>query len=329
MGVRKTESRLPAGLQAADLGESVTSADGRCCLVSFITAPLAAGRENTYIVFVTDAGLGATVQSYQWSVTEDGIEPRSANTDVGEFGYMPLTVGNVTVDVQLLDASNKALLSLSINQEAGGLNPAIEDEIAAAATQAGPGAGNPDVLRELVNEYYGYYQAVQLKTPEGDDSFKRFVCGVLFDGTLKYPAGKRKEINNELAAVLTDNSTVFSAPAQNPIGPAAIRLALLAMNYPLGSPMLPWTELPDGGSANAAADELLRQKLDALAEESKIDLFNIARFPKTNIKFCAAIIENLRDKYFAGAAFKDVLTGMNGTREHWITKHYTTGPIAK
>jgi hypothetical protein len=329
MGVRKTETRLPAGLTAADLGESVISPDGRCCLISFNTAPLAASRPNSYMVFVTDAGLAATVESYQWSITEDGFEPYSETTTVGEFTYLPVNAGNLGIDVQLLDGSDKVLASLSMSQELGGLNPTIEDSIAAAAGQAGPGAGNPDVLRELVNEYYTYYQGVHLKTPEADDSFKRFVCGVLFDGVLKYPAAKRKDINNEIAATLTDNPAAFSTAAGNAVGPAALRLAVLAMNYPVGSPLLPWTELPDGGSANALADELLRQKLDALAEDNKIDLVNIARFPKTNIAFCAAIIENLRDKYFAGASFKDVLTGMNGTREHWITKHYTTGPIAK
>ena len=62
--MRKTETRLPAGLQPADLGEAVASADGHCCLVSFITAPLAVNRENIYVVFVTDAGLAASVQSF-------------------------------------------------------------------------------------------------------------------------------------------------------------------------------------------------------------------------------------------------------------------------
>jgi hypothetical protein len=329
MPVRKTESRLPSGLQPSDLGEAILSVDGRISLVSFCTSPLAASQENNYILFVTDSGLAANVQSYLWTVTEDGAIPFGITTTIGELSYQPNNVGNLVVDVQLLDGSNNKLASLSLIQEVGGLNPTIEDDIAAAAGQAGPGAGNPDILRELVNEYYIYYQSVHLKTPEGDDSFKRFTCGMLFDGLLKYPTAKRKDINNEIASVLTDNPAAFSIAAGNAVGPAALRLALLAMNYPPGSPLLPWTELPDGGSANALADELLRQKLDAFAEDDKIDLVNIARFPKTNIKFCAAIIENLRDKYFAGASFKDVLTGMNGTREHWISKHYNTGPIAK
>jgi hypothetical protein len=329
MSVRKTESRLPAGLQATDLGQSVVSPDGRCCLVSFNTAPLAATRENTYTVFVTDAALASNVQSYQWTFTEDGIEPYSTITVVGELAYRPTNAGNLDADVQLLDGSNAILASLSLIQEVGGLNPAIEDDIAAATKQAGPGAANPDVLRELVNDYYTYYQGVQLKTPEGDDFFKRFVCGMLFDGAVRYPPSKRKEISNEIVSVLTNNTDAFSTAAGNCIGPAALRLTLLAMHYPEGGPMLPWTELPETGSEHALADELLRQKLNALGENDKIDLVNIARFPKTSIQFCAAIIENLRNKYFPGASFKDVMTGMNGTREHWISKHYNTGPIAK
>ena len=72
MAVRKTETRIPTGLVASDLGESFVAADGRCALVSFITSPLAVNRENTYVVFVTDAGLAAQAHSFEWSFSENG-----------------------------------------------------------------------------------------------------------------------------------------------------------------------------------------------------------------------------------------------------------------
>ena len=58
MSVRKTESRIPANFQATDFGEAVVAPDGRCALVSFITAPVLVDRENVnvYVLFVTERG---------------------------------------------------------------------------------------------------------------------------------------------------------------------------------------------------------------------------------------------------------------------------------
>src|SRR5205814_282399 len=104
--VRKTESRLPAGVDATGLGESVAAADGRCALVSFITAPLATGRANTYVVFVTDAALAGAVESFEWSFAEDGVTPvvvtadvrevrtAGASCDIAEHGRTGLHFGN-------------------------------------------------------------------------------------------------------------------------------------------------------------------------------------------------------------------------------------------
>jgi hypothetical protein len=152
---------------------------------------------------------------------------------------------------------------------------------------------------------------------------------MIFRGNQKNPREKRKENFDRLAQSLDENLDAFPIRAAQGIGPCDIRLALLAMNYPLSSPLLAWTELPEAADKNAFADELLRQKFMDISEDDKIDLLNLARFPKTSIDLCAKIIEALRDKYFPGASFNDVMTGMNGTRAHWILKHYLSGPLAK
>lgn len=79
----------------------------------------------------------------------------------------------------------------------------------------------------------------------------------------------------------------------------------------------------------AVADEQLRQKLAALSEDERVDLVDIARFPKSNILACARILAALRDRYFSGAKFADVIEGMSGARAHWITTHFREGPIAR
>jgi hypothetical protein len=328
MPVRKTESRIPAGFEPADLGEAVVAADGRYALVSFLTSPLAAGHDNTYVLFVTDSALAGAIKSYEWFIEEDGAFPITLQTEVGEINYQTSNVGNITVTARFLDAGTAELGRITIIQEMGSLNPDLETFISEALNQPGPGASHPDVIREVVNNYHTYYQNVTLKTPEAGDGFVRFIRSFVFDGTLRNAPKDRTMLLDQLAEAIEDNTDAFSTVAAQGAGVCEIRLSLLAMVFPSASPLFEWTELPETPDKNAVADEQLRQKLATLSESDKIDLVNVARFPKTNIKQCAQIVEVLRDKYFAGASFEEVLTGMSGTRAQWIAKHYVRGPIA-
>jgi hypothetical protein len=218
--------------------------------------------------------------------------------------------------------------NLTIIQDVGPLNPALEDLIQSADDNPGPGANNPDVLREVVNAYYSYYQNVALKVPESGDAFKRYVCSFLFGGTLQKTPDERGALLDQLADALENDPDAFPNIALEGVGVCGVRLTLLAMTFPQAAPLLAWTELPQDSNQNAVADEQLRQRLAACSDTDKIDIFNISRFPRTNITQCGSIVETLRNKYFPGTSFDDVLSGLSGTREHWITMHYFKGPLA-
>jgi hypothetical protein len=104
--VRKTESRLPPNSQAADFGEAVVATDGRCALVSFITSPLAVDRENVYVVFVTDAALAASAESFEWIFTEDGSGTTTQTKAHGELSYSPRSTGGLRALVRILGAGD-------------------------------------------------------------------------------------------------------------------------------------------------------------------------------------------------------------------------------
>ena len=89
-----------------------------------------------------------------------------------------------------------------------------------------------------------------------------------------------------------------------------------------------WTELPESGPPHATADADLRKAIAALDVDTRTDLFNRARFPKSNIAQCARILLALRDRYFPGTGFDDVMTGMSGTRATWIGRHFRDGPLS-
>ncbi|HUR98973.1 MAG TPA: hypothetical protein VMZ26_12975 [Pyrinomonadaceae bacterium] len=294
--------------------------------MSFITSPLVVGRENGYIVFVTDTALASAVQSFEWAMIENAVGPSIQTTQHGEFAYIPTAVGTITLTVRLLGTGNSELAILSLQQDIAATNVELEDLIAGAKNEPGPAVSNPDVARELINDHNPYYQNVALTTPEVGQGFKRFVFDMVFDGALQRAPADRKRHIADLASSLNNQGADFAELSGKGAGVSGTRLAVLAMILP---DMLSFTELPEPAEQRALADQELRDSLAALSEEQRIDLFNLLRCPKSNIRLCARIIESLRDRYFAGTNFEDVLTGMSGTRAHWIIRHFREGPLVR
>jgi hypothetical protein len=330
MGVRRTESRLPAGLSAGDLGQAEVSADGRCTLVAFVTTPIVVNRTNVYVVFVTDQALASSAASYEWSFSLDGGTPEVRTTTHGETRHSPTASGSLQVSVRILDGSNQEQATLQLTQDVVPTNATLETLIEAARNEQGPTVVHPEVARELINEYNLYYQNVALSTPEAGDGFKTFLFTMVHDGALEHaPADRARRIDG-LAASLNDGTDDFATQATGSFGVCAIRLGLVAMTSPSSggaTPALPWTEVAETGPTHATEEAALRQSVATLDVDTRVDLFNRARFPKSNIHQCGRILESLRDRYFTGKPFDDVLTRLDGTRAHWIIRHYREGPL--
>ncbi|MEA2549639.1 MAG: hypothetical protein QOE42_2237 [Chloroflexota bacterium] len=332
MSVRATEARLPAIASAGDLGEAAPAADGRSALVSFVSSPLAVGRLNTYVVFVTDAGLAADAASYEWTFAEDGGPGVVSTTTLGQTTYSALAAGTLSATVRILDSGNAELARLELNQAIVPPSAVLEQLIEDARNHPGPGVPDPEVSRELVNEHNPYYQAVRLARPEAGTGFARFVFTMIFEGAQRRTAIERAAHVRLLADSISDGSAETQAAAAEGIGVCELRLALLAMTTPRSTtdptPLLAWSEMPESGAARAIAAADLARQVAALDPAARIDLFNLARFPKSGIERCARILEQLRDRYFPSTSFDDVLGGLSGTRAHWIVRHYREGPLS-
>src|SRR6185369_5129697 len=262
----------------------------------------------------------------EWSVTENGETPQVQTTDQGEFSYTPAAAGSVELVVQILDDSKAEQAKLSLDQEVVAVNAELESLIADAQNQPGPGVSNPEVARELINDHNPYYQNVTLQAPESGDAFQQFLFGVVFDGALQRTAADRKLHLANLAESLNDGGADFATLVARGSGVTGLRLPLLAMTLPS---MLDFTELPEAEDQRVLADEQLRQSLAELDEDKRIDLFNLVRFPKSNIAQCARILEALRDRYFPGTNFNDVLAGMSGVRAQFILRQFVEGPVVR
>jgi hypothetical protein len=325
MGVRKTETRLPEGLQAADLGEAVVAADSRCALVSYITSPLAINRENTYVVFVTDNALAGTVEQYEWTFTEEGSPPVTNNTDIGQASYTPVTAASLSISVKLSDGGSAEQATLSLTQQIGPLNNILEGLISAAVDTPGAGIGNPDVLREIINDFNPYYLNFALQQPESGDSFKKFLFGTISEGCIQRKPDSRNQQLDKLAEAINSGDEDYVSAIACGLGVSNLRLGLVAMMLPPSS--VPFTELPDGNAENLSADEQVRQLVAALPEEDRIDWYNNLRFPKSNINTCGKLLEALRNKFFNGVSFDDVLNKQSGVMSTWIIQNYNRGPL--
>ena len=324
MPVRKTESRIPDTFQASDLGQAITASG--CTIISYVTSPLVRDRPNQYIVFVTDPGITASAASYQWTVTESGLAPAVTTSPDGELLLQPTNSGSLRVSVSILNGSGTQLATLTLDQTVVPPSEELEDLIAEANEDSGPGMADPGALRELINQYNAYYQSVTLQAPESTGGFKRLVFNMCFDGVIKRNADERKFHADELKTALNSGDTDFATLSTQGIGVCNVRLLLLAMTLP---GIMPWTLMPADQNQRAVKLEELHQSLAALNDNQKIDLFNIARFPKSNISACARMLENLRNQYFNTTSFEDVLTGMSGARAQWIIAQYRQGPITR
>jgi hypothetical protein len=325
MSVRKTESRLPSGAQPEDLGQAVMATDGRCVLISAITAPLAVDRENFYVVFVIDPMLIPTVTSYMWTFMIDGVPVEFQTTPIGQVRFTPKSEGYLIVKVLVMSGGPAPPAELQLMQQVAPPNVDLEALIAAASEQPGAGMGNPDVLRELINDHNPYYQDVPLSAPEAGDAFSKFLFSTVNDGALETKQEKRHDLLEEVAASINTGETDFVSAIGPGLGVAKLRLPLLVMM--LSPASIPFTELPETNAENVAADEQLRQQMAAMPEEDRIDWFNLVRFPKSNIALCAKLLEALRDKFFPGVVFEDVLKKMSGSMSDWIMLNYNKGPL--
>ena len=326
MPVRQTESRMPLNLQPADLGQAVEATDGRCSLISFVTSPMVISRPNVYVVFITDSNLGSSAFSYEWVITENNAPPVTLQSDAGEITYIPRNFGKLEVSVRILDSGTNELAALLMEQEVTEPSVALEEMINEAIDQPGPSMADPDVLRELINEHNLYYQSVTPAIPENGEGYKRLVFNMVYDGASRRNQAQRKQLLDQIASSLNTQDVEMNSLNTEGAGVCRVRLELLAMTIPS---MIPWTLFPADANQRLLAESDLRKQLSLLDTDKQIDLFNIVRFPKTNIMFCGRTLEKLRNEYFPGTNFDDVLTGMDGVRAQWIIAQYQKGPVIR
>ena len=92
------------------------------------------------------------------------------------------------------------------------------------------------------------------------------------------------------------------------------------------NPLIPWQEIPTDPAQRQTTLTSLQTALAGLAEERRIDIFNILRFPKASLKACKLILDRLRSQYFSNHSYSAVMG--NNTQAQQILFQLKSGPFS-
>lgn len=328
--VRKTESKIPANFQLSDLGETVLAADSRCALVSFISSPLVVDRENRYVLFVTDPALAATAQSYEWAFSESADAPTIQTSEHGEISYRAATTGTLDLTVRILDSTNAEQASLTLAQEVLLLHSELEELVNDPEGKT-PVAADPETSRELVNDVRGYIDELVPRDADDDSSLNKLIFSVAYAEAMLLPTADRVVQLEQLAFALNEGGAAsFADQAEAGIGLCRVRPQVLAMFLsatPEGTDwLIPPREFPHDPEGRGPMQKELLQALAELDETRRLDLFNLLRFPKSNLKMGVQLLEAMRTQYFSGEDLPSILADEDKAK--LLISQFKEGPFA-
>jgi hypothetical protein len=330
LAVRFTESRLPAGFNASDLGQGVVATtNANMMLVSFQATPIARERIQQYFVIVADQAIAATVASYEWSVNDAGTAHVIPST-IGKLEYTPVNLGTLTINVRLLNTSNGQVAALSMQQTVVALNVQLEQLIDQQDNI--PAAAHPTTSREIINDLRVYADGQTV--PAIDPRYNKLLLSLCYSSILGSTQISRNAVMETHCGLFNNHRSLdFLARAESGIGINKIRPQLLAMVLDKpgtpGTPYIPFTELTGNRANQQTILTGIQSSFNALSEEEKLNLFNLCRFPKTSFRMAKLILDKLRDRYFSAFTFDQLLADA-GHRDKvkTILTQYENGPKA-
>ena len=310
MTVRPTESRKPPGVAWEDLGP--TDQDGNFALVSYLTSPIVIGSVANYVIF----GLNnAEADRYLWHVSSASGEVASGQADIGIFEFIPDRLGEITVIVQVEYGGN-VVASLTLNQSVIPENALFADLIESIDRTGSLGqhilagiGGDPPTTWELVNDLRNYvFRSANLT---GGGIPAQLLAAVVYKEALWRP--KTGSLPMRVASRLADfvgssdipvrgmelsgairelNAGQLEDFRENSLGVCQIKMATAAMILGL----TPQLELPSENDDRPPVAAEIQLNFDDLAHEIKIDIFNLLRFPQSNIWLCGRLLAYLKSR---------------------------------
>lgn len=322
MPTRKTEQRLPANSTAADFGQS--EGDAAAVLISYHSSPVVKERAQTYVVFVLDAAMQTNAESYRWQIGSDTVD-----TSQGILEYAHTVEGNAQINVEIRDGASTVLKTLSLTQSVISPNAELEAMIN-TTDEVTPTAADPETSRELVNDVRVYIDELAPRALDSESSLNKLLFAIAYAEAMLVPPADRAAQAERLASALEEGTGAgFAEQAKNGIGLCQVRPAILAM-YRSATPggsdwLISRREFPGDAEARGTVQTELDTALAELDEARRIDLFNLLRFPKSNLNMAMQLLEALRNQYYPGQSLPSILA--DETKAKTLISQYKEGPF--
>lgn len=332
---RIPEGLLPEDLgEIGNIVEPPVLAEPDCFLISYLPSPLTIGSSNSYVVFVVDESLRQNIVSFKWQVFEEISEIDRHEVEVDSdltkatFSHTVNNLAPLYVQISLLDVNDTELRILSIRQEVRppfqslelllrSEDVTIDGEILDGRNPIGL---HPDTSREVINELYPYIQFAFESVELANKVPFRLLAAIIYLQVFRVPKNdtgdhpiwakhsslfRQSELEN-MASLLSGESTWFvneyDAIGVSQISPATA--AMFLIDPEIVGPLVAGTSntyieqlaLPSNSEDRDSVSQVIHDNYANLRIEQKADLFNWLRFPKSNIKLCYEILNQIKNR---------------------------------
>ncbi len=294
-------------------------------LVSYLSAPLFQNSLNQYVVFITAPDLALKVTSYTWQIfisSEAGYFPRLLQTTTtweGLFSFRPLEMGEYTIILELKGSGGTVIDSLEMTQ----VVVPFSDEFAGMVDDLSttiPGSmdhmpnimiGEACLTNELANDFFGYIQAAAQEPIDGADNQIpwQLLASIAYREMALSPKESQKGVDSskpDRATVLSHFRNYLNDPENLDygvddwkLGVCQIQpqmLATILMNPKTQTNYIPYLEEDKSQHNGPVISDQRLSAYQALSLEDRIDLSNLLRFPKTNLRMCNLILQKLKNR---------------------------------
>lgn len=326
MAVRKSEQFLPAGYSAEDLGQSSGSTDEKIALISFNPSPVVHDRLQSYVVFVLDSSLAVQVDHFEWTMQTDVEETFSS--EIGFISFRPTSGDNLMVSVTLKGMADENLGQVQLEQSIVESNSELK-ELYEQTDEAAPLAGQPETSREVINDLRLYIDELAPRDADAESSLNRLLFSVTYVEVMGLPVEKRNAKLEKIADALdNDDASLFVEEGDAGIGVCRLRPHVLGMYIP-ETPgdtnwYLPKKEYPAEKSRRLEIHQKLKKELQKLDPEKHINMFNLIRFPKSNLKMACEFLLGLQEDYFSGETTLSLINSEQQVKS--LLDQYKQGP---
>lgn len=357
MSVRKTESRIPGGFglpNISSFGQAINdnSTNPSYALISYLNTPVRRSPGtpfwNKYVVFVDILKVSnAQNLSYEWTVefldnTNNPVSqsnPVVITTDTGVLEFSSAQYfSNTIIDAAATCRTTVKInaVTLSLNQKIAGTLTIIEDFLSLSSTDffdptkkiSIAKSGNRDLTTTIANHYRDYLLTA---TSLYGEVFKVPVnLAAAINYLIVYHAGRNE--NSVLEANLNTPPADWNEDERNkwPVGVCALKPHFAAMFIPKngqsGAAYLPFQELDliqHASPETVIFDQFLS---NTLTENERIDIYNLLRFPKSNIRHCAFMLHKLKNSNAAWASLEKSDLAENRDCVRTIVSELIEGP---